>query len=60
MLKDVYEPLSRYRDEFRARFAELTRARFAELTKASGIDVAANRRQAALVRRLESGLDSAR
>ena len=60
MLKDVYEPLSRYRDEFRTRFAELTRARFAELTKASGIDVAANRRQAALVRRLESGLDSAR
>ena len=59
MIEDVYEPLSRYRDEFRARHAELTQALFAELTEKSGVDVALNRRLAAEVGRLERLASSA-
>ena len=43
MIEDVYEPLARYRDEFREKFATLAREKFDELTDRSGIDVAANR-----------------
>lgn len=53
MIEDVYEPLARYRDEFRERFARLTREKFKALTEASGIDVPANRRTVAQVRKLE-------
>ena len=28
MIEDVYEPLARYRDEFRGKFATLTREKF--------------------------------
>ena len=58
-VEDVYEPLSRYRDEFRARHAELTRAKFAELAEASHVDVRQNRRLSAEVERLEKLADSA-
>lgn len=51
MIEDVYEPLSRYQNEFKDRFAALTRAKFADLTKRSGLDVEANRR---LVRQIHS------
>ena len=44
MIEDVYEPLARYRDEFKDRFAQLARERFEALVAASGIDVDANRR----------------
>ena len=44
MIEDVYEPLARYRDEFRERFAQLARERFESLVTDSGIDVDANRR----------------
>lgn len=53
MIKDVYEPLSRYESDFKAKFAALTRAKFQELTKKSGIDVAANRRLVHTIHALE-------
>lgn len=58
MIEDVYEPLGRYRDEFKAKFAALTRLKFRELTADSHIDVAANRRQVLLVKSLEAKLSS--
>ena len=60
MIEDVYEPLARYRDEFREKFSRLTQDKFKELTERSGVDVEANRRQVRLVRTLEAGLKSAR
>ena len=59
MTEDVYEPLARYRDEFRGKFAELAREKFKEFTKASGIDVEANRKTAGEVRSLQEKADSA-
>lgn len=53
MIEDVYEPLAKYRDEFRESFARRTREKFLELTERSGVDVAANRRLVARVRALE-------
>ncbi len=58
MIEDVYEPLAKYRDEFKARFSELARAKFMELAKASGVDVAANRRLVSEVKRLEGEADA--
>jgi len=60
LIQDVYEPLGAYRDEFRDKFARLTREKFRELTERSGIDVDANRRQVAVVERLQEKLASAR
>ena len=59
MIDDVYEPLARYRDEFRQKFAALARDRFAELTRQSGVDVEANRAIVGEVRKLESNAASA-
>ena len=53
MIEDVYEPLSRYRDEFRARHAGLTRAQFDELVERSGVDARANRSLVSRIRTLE-------
>ncbi|MBR1870420.1 MAG: hypothetical protein IJ802_01160 [Kiritimatiellae bacterium] len=39
MIDDVYEPLARYRDEFKAKFDALAKEKFAELTVRSGVDV---------------------
>ena len=60
MIEDVYEPLARYRDEFREKFSRLTQAKFKELTERSGIGVEANRRQVGIVRGFEAELSSAR
>lgn len=60
MIEDVYEPLSRYRDEFREKFSRLTREKFAALVADSGIDVAACRKQAGVVRRLMAEMESAK
>lgn len=60
MIEDVYEPLGRYRDEFRSKFHDLAVERFKELTAASGIDFNANRRLVARVRREEYEASSAR
>ena len=53
MVEDVYEPLARYRDEFREKFSRLAREKFQSLVQRAGIDAAANRRTVAQVRRLE-------
>lgn len=53
MVQDVYEPLARYRDEFRARHAALTREKFAAFVRTSGVDVAANRRTVSVIVALE-------
>lgn len=60
MIEDVYEPLARYRDEFREKFAQLTREKFADLVAASGIDVEANRRQCREIAGLETKLSGAK
>ncbi len=59
MIEDVYEPLARYRDEFRENFAALTREKFKELTKRSGVDVRANRALVAQIGKLQREADSA-
>lgn len=60
MIEDVYEPLARYRDEFRDRFAELTQEKFRELTEASGVDVEANRKTVARIASLRRQAKSVR
>lgn len=60
MFEDVYEPLARYRDEFREKFARLTREKFKSLVKTSGIDVEACKKQAGIVRSLMAELESAK
>lgn len=60
MTEDVYEPLARYRDEFRDRFAELTREKFRTLTEHSGIDVPACRELARTIRALMAKADKMR
>lgn len=60
MSEDVLEPLARYRDEFREKFARLAREKFAELAKRSRVDVEANRRLAAEVGKLQTEADSAK
>ena len=59
MIEDVYEPLARYRDEFRTKFATLTREKFKELTERSGVDVRANRALVAEINKLQREADSA-
>ena len=59
MIEDVYEPLARYRDEFRDKFAGLTREKFKELTQKSGVDVGANRVLVGEIKRLQAAADSA-
>jgi len=59
LIEDVYEPLARYRDEFRQKFATLTREKFKELTTRSGVDVKANRALVAEIKRLQKQADSA-
>ena len=49
MIEDVYEPLARYRDEFKDKFARLAREKFQKLSDESAVDVKANR---ALVREI--------
>ncbi len=59
MIEDVYEPLARYRDEFRKQFATLAREKFKELTERSGVDVKANRALVAEIKKLQREADSA-
>ncbi|MBE6382117.1 MAG: hypothetical protein E7049_03770 [Lentisphaerae bacterium] len=42
MIEDVYEPLARYRDDFRGRFAALAAERLDALVGKSGVDIRAN------------------
>ena len=59
MIEDVYEPLARYRDEFREKFAALTREKFEELAKRSGVDAGANRALVAQIKKSQEESDSA-
>ena len=59
MIEDVYEPLARYRDEFRQKFATLVREKFKELTVRSGINVRANRTLVTEIKMLQKKADSA-
>ena len=60
MIEDVYEPLARYRDEFRQKFAALAREKFQELTRKSNVDVRANRALVSEIKNLQKQADSAR
>lgn len=59
MIEDVYEPLARYRDEFKEKFSRLAREKFEALVAASGIDVEANRRTVKEIGALEAKAASA-
>lgn len=60
MIEDVYEPLARYRDEFKEKFARLTREKFQQLLASSGVDVGENRKTVAAVKKLEKQADALR
>ena len=60
MIEDVYEPLAKYRDEFKDAFSRLTAEKFAELTERSGVDVEANRRLVAEIAALAASAASQR
>ena len=59
MIEDVYEPLARYRDEFRQKLSELAREKFRELTERSGVDVEANRALVGEIKALQKRADAA-
>ena len=59
MIEDVYEPLVRYRDEFRQKFATRAREKFKELTQKSKVDVRANRVLVNEIKSLQAAADSA-
>ena len=59
MIEDVYEPLARYRDEFREKFSSLVREKFKELTQKSNVDVGANRVLVKEIKALQIKADSA-
>jgi len=58
LIEDIYDPLVRYRDEFRARFSQLTLDKFKELVEKSGVDVSANRKLIADINALSASLNS--
>lgn len=55
-MDDIYEPLSRFRDELRDKHAENTAALFDELVATSGVDIPANAGTVSAVRELESSI----
>lgn len=57
---DVYEPLEKFRDEFKDKFAQLTRDKFKTLTATSKVNVAANRKLSKEIHALESEADGLR
>ena len=57
-MDDIYEPLSRFRDELRDKHAENTAALFDELVAQSGVDLPANAEKVSTVRDLESSIGS--
>ena len=59
MIEDVYEPLARYRDDFRGKFAALAREKFKELAERSGVNVKANRALVAEITHLQGRADAA-
>ena len=57
MIEDIYEPLARYRDEFREKFARISADTFERLVKKSGVDVSANAATVAEIKRKEAELE---
>ena len=56
MIEDIYEPLSKYRDEFKDKFARLTQEKFQSLTNESGIDIEANRQLVRQIKALQTAI----
>ncbi|MBE6368076.1 MAG: hypothetical protein E7052_09255 [Lentisphaerae bacterium] len=59
MIQDVYEPLERYRSEFRERFAKLAEEKFAEMLAQSRVDEEVNAQQVQKIERLTAQLERA-
>ncbi|MBO5959499.1 MAG: hypothetical protein J6Q65_05205, partial [Lentisphaeria bacterium] len=57
--EDIYEPLSRYRDEFREKFDRLAIEKFEKLLAESGVDEKKNRRLIREILRLKAEKDAA-
>lgn len=55
MIRDVYEPLARYRDEFAPAFRKNQREKFSGLVDASGVDILRNRALVAAMDRAGKG-----
>ena len=60
MIEDVYEPLARYRDEFREKFAKLAAEKFRSLVEQSGVDAQANVALVTEIKRLEKSAEGAK
>ena len=58
MTEDIYEPLARYRDEFKEKFARLTAEKFEELKERSQVDEQANAALVSEIRQLSEKLDT--
>jgi hypothetical protein len=59
LIEDIYEPLSRYRDEFCEKFKKLTIEKFRELAVRSKINFSANRKLVEEIKKLQSKADKA-
>jgi len=60
VIEDVYEPLARYRDEFREKFAKLAAEKFRSLVEQSGVDARANVALVTEIKRLEKSAEGAK
>ena len=60
MSEDIYNPLWKYRDEYREKFARLTAEAFAHLTDVSGVDAADNAALLNEISRLERRIENER
>jgi len=60
VIEDVYEPLARYRDEFREKFAKLAAEKFRSLVEQSGVDAQANVALVTEIKRLEKSAEGAK
>ena len=60
MIRDVYEPLEQYQNDFQERFAENASQEFERLVRASGVDEAANAETNRKLRQSRSDLESSR
>ena len=56
MIEDIYEPLARYRDEFREKFSRISADTFERLVKESGVDISANAATVAEIKNKEAEL----
>ena len=60
MIEDIYEPLSRYRDEFKEKFSRLTAEKFEALEKESRVDAPANASLVAEIKKNTAALEKVR